>query len=383
MINARSMLLIGGVLCGRVYAQDEPPLISGVRISRAGDEIQKLDLPCEEHMIVGPAYRVAPPDLVRIEVLEALPGRPITGDRLIRPDGTISLDFYGVVKVAGLTLEEIKIQVIEQLRKMISDESLGLFEQDPESLEVSKIAPVDSNRVFVDVAAYNSKNYYVQGDVAAPGRLIWTGGECVLDAINYVGGLSPYADRSSIQLVRLPRGPGNPSDKPLRLAIDFDAIQLEGDPSTNYQIFPGDRIMVYRDPKLVDGNAFTPVMPPHLKQEMVTSRTSPNQNGRVMPRVSSRGIPMEAADEPGKVGELKREARSPFDFDTELVPGQALSPFDVPEIPDRVLPSSGSRRDQSAILDRIANLEVRMMGLAEELAALRRELSSQSGTSKP
>ena len=47
---------------------------------------------------------VEPPDVLLIEVLEALPGRPITGERLVRPDGTISLGFYGDVHVRGLTL---------------------------------------------------------------------------------------------------------------------------------------------------------------------------------------------------------------------------------------------------------------------------------------
>ena len=51
--------------------------------------------------------------------------------------------------------------------------------------------PRDSNRVFVDVTAYNSKNYFIQGDVAAPGKLPWTANETVLDALNYAGGLIP------------------------------------------------------------------------------------------------------------------------------------------------------------------------------------------------
>ena len=38
---------------------------------------------------------VEPPDLLIVEVLDALPGRPISGERLVRPDGKISLGFYG------------------------------------------------------------------------------------------------------------------------------------------------------------------------------------------------------------------------------------------------------------------------------------------------
>ena len=46
------------------------------------------------------AHPVEPPDLITIEVLEALPGRPISGERLILPAGMISLGFYGELYVA-------------------------------------------------------------------------------------------------------------------------------------------------------------------------------------------------------------------------------------------------------------------------------------------
>ena len=58
--------------------------------------------------------------------------------------------------------------------------------------------------MFVDVTAYNSKNYYVQGEVAVPGRLPVTGKETVLDAINYAGGLTSQADHKAVVLYRQP-----------------------------------------------------------------------------------------------------------------------------------------------------------------------------------
>ena len=74
----------------------------------------------------GPAHQVEPPDLLLVEVLEALPGRPLSGERLVRPDGTISLGFYGDIHVAGLTEAEIKEKVVLHMRKYLSDEILGL-----------------------------------------------------------------------------------------------------------------------------------------------------------------------------------------------------------------------------------------------------------------
>ena len=61
---------------------------------------------------------VEPPDLLLVEVLEALPGRPISGERLVRPDGKISLGFYGDVYVAGLTVPEVKEKIIRPLAKI-------------------------------------------------------------------------------------------------------------------------------------------------------------------------------------------------------------------------------------------------------------------------
>lgn len=185
--------------------------------------------------VADPRYPVNPPDLISVKVLEALPGRPISGERLVRPDGTMTLGYYGDVFVAGLTLPEIKTRVIEHLQQFLSDEQLGLVGPGGE-----RVPPEKSLAVFVDVAAYNSQVYYVQGDVAAPGRLPVTGRETVLDAINYAGGLAPRSPESpkDIHLVR-PR-PGQSSQV---LDIDYDAI-LSGDESTNYPLEPNDRIIV-------------------------------------------------------------------------------------------------------------------------------------------
>jgi polysaccharide export outer membrane protein len=217
------------------------------------DKIANSNIPREFTKVSLPDYIVEPPDLVLVEVLEALPGRPISGERLVRPDGKISLGFYGEVYVAGLTIAEVKEKIILHLRKYISDETLGLIEIDEETLEPRKDRegklipkdPRDSDRVFVDVTAYNSKNYYVLGDVLLPGRLPITGNETVLDALNYSGGLLPTAAPQNIRLVR-PAPPGACCEQVL--PVNLAAITSGGDPTTNYQLMPGDRIVVYRDP---------------------------------------------------------------------------------------------------------------------------------------
>ncbi len=208
------------------------------------EQIAATPIPRELNKVSMPEYVVSPPDLLIVEVLEALPGRPITGERLVRPDGTITLGFYGDVYVNGLTVREIKEKIIIHLRKYLTDEVLGLVGFDEGNQRIA-IAPGDSDRVFVDVAAYNSQVYYVQGDVAAPGRLPITGNETVLDAVNYAGGLAPTASVPNVRLVR----PGPPGTATAQvLPVNLSAIIQEGDTTTNYQLMPGDRLYVYRDP---------------------------------------------------------------------------------------------------------------------------------------
>jgi polysaccharide biosynthesis/export protein len=218
------------------------------------EKIANSNLPREFQKVSMPDYVLEAPDLVLVEVLEALAGRPISGERLVRPDGKITLGFYGDVYVAGLTLSEAKEKIVLHLRKYLTDQALGLVDIDPDTLEPKidpktkkpiPIDPKDSNTVFVDVTAYNSKYYYVLGDVLITGRMNITGNETVLDAINFAGGLMPTAAPQNIRLVRpAPAGACCEQVLPVNLA----AITSGGDPSTNYQMMPGDRLIVYRDP---------------------------------------------------------------------------------------------------------------------------------------
>ena len=203
--------------------------------------IAKRDIPRESHQVTLPDYVVEPPDNIKVEVLNALPGRPITGDRLVRPDGTISLGYYGQVYVAGLTLTAIKEKVTLHLREFLSDEALGLTrEQDG---KIVAVKPGQTTRVYVDVSAYNSKVYYIEGDVGTPGRIPVTGNETVLDAINYGGGVIPSSMFKSIR-VRLVR-PVGPSSKQIEvLPVDLGAIVDRGETTTNYQLMAGDRVVV-------------------------------------------------------------------------------------------------------------------------------------------
>jgi polysaccharide export outer membrane protein len=180
----------------------------------------------------GP-YVIEPPDILLVETAPlAFVGEPdlmeqrISGEHLVRPDGTIGLGIYGSVRVAGLTLDEAQAAIQEHLKK---------------SLKI-KTSP----KVNVDIFAYNSKAYYIISDNAGYGqpvvRLPFTGNETVLDAIGQIGGLPVAASKKRIWIAR----PG-PDHSIQTLPVDWKAITQDGQVATNYQLFPGDRIYIQSD----------------------------------------------------------------------------------------------------------------------------------------
>lgn len=149
----------------------------------------------------------------------------ISGEHLIRPDGTVSLGVYGSVYVNGMTLDEVKTTVEEYLAKYIHN---------PE--------------ILVDVLAYNSKVIYIISDGAGSGesvvRVPFTGNETVLDAMSQVDGLSDVAAKNNIWVAR-PGPHGNEVTQ--KMYVDWRGITQDAVTTTNYQLLPGDRIYVKAD----------------------------------------------------------------------------------------------------------------------------------------
>jgi polysaccharide biosynthesis/export protein len=159
-----------------------------------------------------------------VSLAQAKGVQQIRGEHLIRPDGTVSLGLYGNVYVAGMTLAQVK-QAVEA--------HLARFVYRPE--------------VSVDVAAYNSKYYYVITDYAGAGeqvtRIPATGNETVLDAISMIGGLSPVSSKRVWIARPAPAGSGDQI-----LPVDWQGITRRGSTASNYQVLPGDRVFVMARP---------------------------------------------------------------------------------------------------------------------------------------
>jgi polysaccharide export outer membrane protein len=192
----------------------------------------------ESEKLSPPAHLIEPPDVLVIEALlrdprtrqtERLPVQPISGEFLVRPDGTVGLGVWGSVTVTGLTPDKAADAI---RRKLAAFTQVNGTDAKTESLAVT-----------VEVKAANSKACYVITDFGngeTVTRLPLTGTETVLDAIATIPGLAAQADRRSICVVRQSPTGGSPSVLP----VDWNAIMFRGDARTNYALYPGDRVQV-------------------------------------------------------------------------------------------------------------------------------------------
>lgn len=292
-------LLCSGTGCNSMHRhhQGMPP-----------DYLPPADMPRELSKTVLPTYTIEPPDILVIEaihivprspyflrtgdvisvnVMGTLPDAPIAGAYVIQPGGIVNLGVpYGAAKVAGLTVEQVQESVrqilVQQIREPVVSVSLvemsgrqqiagqhlvgpdgtvtlgsygsvsvvgQTLMQAKQSLERHLANHLENPEIAVDVFAYNSKVYYVITEGAGSGdsvtRFPITGNETVLDAVSNVSGLQAVSSKR-IWIARPTPG----AEGVQILPVDWQAVVATGATATNYQLLPGDRVIIGED-KLV------------------------------------------------------------------------------------------------------------------------------------
>ena len=175
-------------------------------------------LPHELAKQVLPEYFVEPGDRLLIEPIALDSEFRAIGDQKVQVDGSIDLGEYGRLRVAGLTVEAIEVAI---------EDRVAQFVEEPEAINVQL---VESNAAEV----------YVLGEVGSPGAYLINGNETVLDAIVMAGGLTSRASPCDMILVR----PTGLCDNRVVQRVCYRQITQLGDVTTNYQLQPGDRVVV-------------------------------------------------------------------------------------------------------------------------------------------
>jgi len=187
-------------------------------VSVAGLTVTEIKNVLEKH--IAATVKIKDPKFT-VNLAQSQAAQRIGGPHLIRPDGTIALGTYGFVRVAGMTLEEVRIAVENQLAEHLLNP-----------------------KVSVDVGGFNSKIYYVIYDGGGSGqtviRLPITGSETVLDAVAQLYGLPAVSSKDRVWVSR----PAPAGSEHQVLPVNWRAVSECGETTTNYQLMPGDRVYV-------------------------------------------------------------------------------------------------------------------------------------------
>ena len=158
-------------------------------------------------------YRIGAGDLLTISVWKE-PDASVPS-AVVRTDGKISMPLLKEVEVAGLTPTQVEKTITAKLSKLINGAD-----------------------VTVVVTAINSKKVYVVGAVRREGPIAFTYRMSVMQAISEAGGLTDYAKRKKIYVLRTENG------KEYRIAFNYDQVIRGSNPEQNIELLPGDTLVI-------------------------------------------------------------------------------------------------------------------------------------------
>ena len=162
-----------------------------------------------------PAYRIGPGDVLQIDVWREPDAS--AASVTVRPDGRVSLSMIGEVRAAGLTPTELEAMLSDRFGKLIRDA-----------------------RVTVTVREVTSQRIYLIGEVRREGSVRMVGPITVLQALAEAGGITDFAKRNRIYILR------GSSGRQMRLPFNYDDVVRGQKVEQNVLLLPGDTIVVPR-----------------------------------------------------------------------------------------------------------------------------------------
>lgn len=175
----------------------------------------------QELPILSTDSPVGPRDRLNIQVLED--PEVSAANVMVNDDGVIQLKVVGNVQVAGLTSTQIEAK----LKSMLEAQALT------------------KATVSVQVTEFASKPISVVGAVVRPGRIGASGNTTLIQAITQAGGLAAGHGK---ELYVLRTGRNGLSEQ---VAINIDALMVEGRPELNIPLSPNDLVNVPIDTPIV------------------------------------------------------------------------------------------------------------------------------------
>ena len=156
-------------------------------------------------------YLIGPEDVLDISVWK----NPELSRKVpVRPDGRVSLPLINDIQAAGLTPSQLRDQLAKRLAEFVPSPEVSVIVQEVQSLKVA-----------------------VVGAVKTPGRFMLKSPATVLECIALAQGLTEFANRERIVVLRQNNGSTQ------RIPFNYRKVS-EGDEQDNFFVRPGDIIVV-------------------------------------------------------------------------------------------------------------------------------------------
>lgn len=186
-------------------------------------------------------YKIGPEDLLEISVFEV---EKLNKTVRVSSQGNISLPLLGVLRVKGLTANQLERELTELLgEKYLRDPQVSVF-----------------------IKEYRSQRISVLGAVKEPKVFEVTGQRTILDMLAMAGGLNDDAG-NTLFLIRPPRLKGEASKEPQQseaggpttFVINLEELLVKGDLTLNLPLIHGDVINIpVSDKVFVGGEVWRP-----------------------------------------------------------------------------------------------------------------------------
>ena len=157
-------------------------------------------------------YVIGPDDVLAVVFWR---DKEMSAEVVVRPDGRISLPLLNDVVAAGLSPDQLRVQLEQAALKYIAEPNAAVV-----------------------VKAINSRKVYITGNVLKPGTYPLNGEMTVLQLIAVAGGLQEYADSKKIVVMRKEDG------KDRHFPFNYKDVIKQKNLQQNVALKPGDTVVV-------------------------------------------------------------------------------------------------------------------------------------------
>jgi polysaccharide export outer membrane protein len=184
-----------------VPSPSAPPSAAGVAMT-----------PTEDPNAVPTDYVIGVDDILTISFWR---DEAMSSDVVVRPDGKITLPLLNEIDAIGLRPEELRLRITEAASKIIEGPTVNVI-----------------------VKQINSRKVFVMGEVRQTGPYALSGRMDVLQVLTLAGGLTEYANKGDISILRTENGERK------RFKFNYNDVVQGKNLEQNIELKPGDTIVV-------------------------------------------------------------------------------------------------------------------------------------------